>query len=64
MTWVFVVVAALFVLHLLGGAHSHVKHRRHGLQPRLYYTWGRGWYGSLRLPGGFRLGHKLLPDLH
>jgi len=46
MTWVFVVVAALFVLHLLGGAH----HR---------YTWGSGWYGSLRLPGGFRLGHHL-----
>jgi hypothetical protein len=20
---------------------------------------GRGWYGSVRLPGGFRLGHKL-----
>ena len=29
------------------------------LRPRLYYTWGGGWYGSLRLPGGFRLGHRL-----
>ena len=53
------IAAALLVLHLLGGAHSHVKHRRAGLRPRLYYTWGGGWYGSLRLPGGFRLGHRL-----
>jgi hypothetical protein len=23
------------------------------------YTYGRGWYGSVRLPGNFRLGHRL-----
>jgi hypothetical protein len=48
------------VLHLLGGARSHRGHyRRHGAHPNLYYTYGRGWYGSVRLPGGFRVGHKL-----
>jgi hypothetical protein len=58
-TWVFVIVAALFVLHLAGGVFHHRRHyRQHGLHPNLYYTYGRGWYGSIRL-GGFRLGHRL-----
>jgi hypothetical protein len=57
---VFVIVAALVVLHLLGGTRSHRRHyRQHGLHPNLYYTYGRGWYGSIRLPGGFRLGRHL-----
>lgn len=55
-----VVIAAAVVLWLLGGAHAHRRHyRRHGVHPNLYYTYGRGWYGSIRLPGGFRIGHKL-----
>ena len=56
---IIVIVAVLLAIHLLGGAHSHVKHRRAGLNPRLSYTWGYGWSGSLRLPGGFRLGHHI-----
>ena len=56
---IIVIVAVLLAIHLLGGAHSHVKHRRRGLRPSLMYRWGYGWYGSLRLPGGFRLGHRL-----
>ena len=56
---IIVIVAVLLAIHLLGGAHSHVKHRRAGLRPRLSYTLGYGWYGSLRLPGGFRLGHHI-----
>lgn len=56
---IIVVIIILAVVHVLGGAHSHVKHRRAGLRPRLSYTWGYGWYGSLRLPGGFRLGHRI-----
>jgi hypothetical protein len=56
---VIIIVAVLLAIHLLGGAHSHVKHRRAGLNPRLSYTFGYGWYGSLRLPGGFRLGHHI-----
>lgn len=31
--------------------------------PVVYFArmgaYGRGWYGSIRLPGGFRLGHRL-----
>jgi hypothetical protein len=52
-------VAALFVLHLLGGARAHRRHyRQHGLHPNLYYTYGRGFYGSVKI-GGFRIGHHL-----
>lgn len=58
MAIVFVIVAALVVLHLLGGAHTHRRHRRAGMNPRLYYSLGRGWYGSIRV-GGFRIGHRL-----
>lgn len=59
MTIVILIVAALAVLHLLGGAHAHARHyRRHGVHPNLYYTYGRGLYGSIRV-GGFRIGHRL-----
>jgi hypothetical protein len=54
------VITALPVLHLAGGARAHRRYyRRHGLHPNLYYTYGRGWYGSIRLPGEFRIGHRL-----
>lgn len=57
---VIVIAVVVFVLHLLGGTHSHRRHyRQHGAHPNLYYTYGRGWYGSVRLPGGFRIGHRL-----
>ena len=59
MTIVIAVIAVLVFLHLLGGLHTHRRHRRFGLNPRLYYSLGRGWYGSIRLPGGFRIGHRL-----
>jgi hypothetical protein len=47
--------------HLAGDARHHRRHyRQHGSHPNLYYTYGRGWYGTVRLPGGgFRVGHKL-----
>ena len=54
------IVIGLAVLWLLGGAHRHRRHyRQYGVHPNLYYTYGRGWYGSARLPGGFRIGHRL-----
>ena len=56
---VIAIVAVLFVLHLIGGAHHHAKRRARGMAPRLYYTYGSGWYGSMRLPGGFRIGHRV-----
>ncbi len=56
-----VIVAVIAVLvHLAGGARSHRRHyKQHGMHPNLYYTYGRGFYGSVRLPGGFRVGHRL-----
>ena len=60
MTIAIAVIAALVILHLAGGARAHRRHyRQHGLHPNLYDTYGRGWYGSIRLPGGFRIGHRL-----
>ena len=55
-----IAVIALVAAHLAGGARAHRSHyRQHGMHPNLYYTYGRGWYGSVRLPGGFRVGHRL-----
>ena len=52
-------VVALVVAHLAGGATRHVQHRRAGLRPRLSYVYGRGWWGSVGLPGGWRVGHRI-----
>ena len=53
------IVVVLFVLHLLGGARHHRRHyKQHGLHPNLYWTYGRGLYGSIKV-GGFRIGHRL-----
>jgi hypothetical protein len=56
-----VAVVAVIVLHLAGGARAHRRHyRQHGAHPNLYYTYGRGWYGSVRVPFiGGRYGHHL-----
>jgi hypothetical protein len=60
MTIVIIIAVVLVVLHLAGGARSHRRHyRRHGVRPNLCYTYGRGWWASVRLPGGFRVGHRL-----
>jgi hypothetical protein len=57
---IIVIAVILLAAHLAGGARSHRQHyRQHGVHPNLYYTYGRGWYGSIRLPGGFRVGHRL-----
>lgn len=57
---IIIVIAVLILGHLAGGARAHRRHyRQHGAHPSLYYTYGRGWYGSVRLPGGFRVGHRL-----
>ncbi len=55
-----IIAVLLLAGHLAGGARGHRRHyRQHGAHPNLYYTYGRGWYGSVRLPGGFRIGHRL-----
>lgn len=53
------IVVILVLAHLAGGARSHRRYyREHGTHPRLSYTYGLGWYGSIRV-GGFRIGHRL-----
>lgn len=60
MGWIILGVIGLVLLHALGGARRHRRHyRQHGAHPNLRYTYGMGWWGSIRLPGGFRLGHRL-----
>ena len=59
MTALIIIGLVLAAVHLLGGAHAHRRHyRQHGVHPNLYWTYGRGLYGSVRL-GGFRIGHRL-----
>ena len=58
-----VIIIALVIAYLCfhaGAGHTHHRYQKaHGLHPNLYWSLGRGPYGSIRLPGGFRLGHKL-----
>lgn len=53
----YIIIGAL-AFWLLGGLHGHSRGRRAGMSPRLYWSLGRGWYGSVRI-GGFRIGHRL-----
>ena len=44
----------------LGAGHTHHRYRKaHGLRPNFYWSSVRGPYASIRLPGGFRVGHRL-----
>jgi hypothetical protein len=52
------VIIGIAAFWLLGGLHGHRRARRAGLSPKLYWSLGRGLYGSIRV-GGFRIGHKL-----
>ena len=55
------IILAVVVFWLLGGAHSHRRHyRQHGAHPNLWWNYRRGWFGSIRVPliGG-RYSHKL-----
>ena len=56
-----IIVGAIvyLVFHLGAGARSHRRRKAHGLSPNLYWSAARGPYGSIRLPGGFRVGHRL-----
>jgi hypothetical protein len=45
------VLVVLLVIHLAGGLTRHAQHRRkHGFAPRISYTFGRGWWASVRVP--------------
>jgi hypothetical protein len=60
---VFIIIGAIavvyLVLHLAGGHRHHRRQRSRGLSPNLYWSLARGPYASIRLPGGFRVGHRL-----
>lgn len=60
MTAVIVIIVALYLAFHLGAGHAHYRHRRaQGFSPNFYWSSVRGPYASVRLPGGFRVGHRL-----
>ena len=57
---IIVIAVLLYAAFHLGHGHANYRNSRaHGLSPNLYWSLGRGPYGSIRLPGGFRVGHRL-----
>jgi hypothetical protein len=59
---VIVIIAIAFIYGAFhaGSGHTHYRYQRAGgLKPNLYWSLGRGPYASIRLPGGFRVGHRL-----
>lgn len=57
---VIVVIVLLYLMFHVGAGHAHYRHARAaGLRPNFYWSSVRGPYASVRLPGGFRVGHKL-----
>jgi hypothetical protein len=56
---IFILVLLYLAFHV-GAGHAHYRHgRAQGLSPNFYYSSLRGPYASVRLPGGFRVGHRL-----
>jgi hypothetical protein len=54
------IVVAYGFFHLGHGTANMRHHRARGLAPSMYWCAGmRGPWVSIRLPGGFRIGHKL-----
>ncbi len=57
---VIVIAAVLYAGFHLGAGHAHYRHAKAaGLRPNFYWSSARGPYASIRLPGGFRVGHRL-----
>jgi hypothetical protein len=55
-----IVIAALYLGLHLGAGHTHHRYRKAaGLRPNFMYSSVMGPYASIRLPGGFRVGHRL-----
>jgi hypothetical protein len=55
-----IIIVAVYLAFHLGHGHANWRHARaHGLRPNFYWSSVRGPYASVRLPGGFRVGHKL-----
>ena len=57
---VVIVAVLVYAAFHLGAGHAHYRHRKaQGLSPNFYWSSVRGPYASVRLPGGFRVGHRL-----
>jgi hypothetical protein len=57
---VIVVVVIVYLAFHLGAGHVHHRYwKAQGLSPNFYWSSVRGPYASVRLPGGFRIGHRL-----
>jgi hypothetical protein len=60
MITVIIVIVAAYALFHLGAGHTHHRYRKAaGLRPNFFYSSVMGPYASVRLPGGFRVGHRL-----
>ena len=57
---ILIIIGLIYLAFHFGAGHAHHRYRRaHGLDPHLFWSLTRGPYGSIRLPGGFRIGHRL-----
>jgi hypothetical protein len=55
-----IVIGLIYLAFHFGAGHAHHRQRKaRGLSPNFYWSMARGPYASIRLPGGFRLGHRL-----
>lgn len=60
MTAVIIGAIIVYAAFHLGAGHAHHHYlKAHGLSPNFYWSAARGPYASVRLPGGFRVGHRL-----
>jgi len=60
MITVIVIAVVLYLAFHVGAGHTHYRYRKaHGLSPNFYWSSVRGPYASVRLPGGFRVGHRV-----
>jgi hypothetical protein len=58
---VVVLIVVGYLLFHVGAGHAHARqYRARGLAPSVYMRAGmRGPWVSVRLPGGFRVGHRV-----
>jgi len=57
---VIVIAVIVYAAFHIGAGHTHHRYRKaHGLSPNLFYSSVMGPYATIRLPGGFRVGHRL-----
>jgi hypothetical protein len=57
---VIVIVVLLYAAFHIGAGHTHYRYKKaHGLSPNFFYSSAMGPYASIRLPGGFRVGHRV-----